>query len=88
MARGTRGKTEGAAEAAAGSGRVEAARDVIRIEREGLDGAVLAAAGVKRLGISYPHTIELPVEQFLPAPAQGLRHGWTGCAPEPRLPRS
>ncbi len=44
---------------------------VAKIEREGLDGVVLAAAGLKRLNISYPHWIELPVERFVPAPAQG-----------------
>ena len=38
---------------------------------EGLDGVVLAAAGIKRLGIDYPRVIELPVDRFLPAPAQG-----------------
>ena len=44
---------------------------VAKIERENLDAVVLAAAGVKRLGIDYPHVIELPTDQFLPAPAQG-----------------
>jgi hydroxymethylbilane synthase len=44
---------------------------VSKIEREKLDGVILAAAGIKRLGIEYPHVIALPVEQFLPAPAQG-----------------
>ena len=44
---------------------------IAKIEREGLDGVVLAAAGLKRLGIVYPHVIELPADQFLPAPAQG-----------------
>jgi hydroxymethylbilane synthase len=44
---------------------------VAKIEREGLDGVVLAAAGLKRLGIEYPHVIELPTDQFVPAPAQG-----------------
>ena len=44
---------------------------IAKIERENLDGIVLAAAGLKRLGIEYPHVIELPTAQFLPAPAQG-----------------
>jgi hydroxymethylbilane synthase len=44
---------------------------VAKIEREKLDGVILAAAGIKRLGIEYPHVIALPVERFLPAPAQG-----------------
>ena len=44
---------------------------VAKIESENLDGVVLAAAGLKRLGIEYPHVIELPTDQFLPAPAQG-----------------
>lgn len=35
------------------------------------DGVILAAAGLKRLGITPPHAIALPVETFVPAPAQG-----------------
>ncbi len=42
-----------------------------KIAREGLDAVVLAAAGLKRLGLQPPHMIPLPVEQFVPAPAQG-----------------
>ena len=44
---------------------------VAKIERENLDAVVLAAAGVKRLGIDYPHVIELPTDVMIPAPAQG-----------------
>lgn len=44
---------------------------VAKIEREGLDGVVVAAAGVKRLGIEHPFVIDLPTDRFLPAPAQG-----------------
>lgn len=44
---------------------------VAKIARENLDGVVLAAAGLKRLGLQHPRTIVLPVESFLPAPAQG-----------------
>ncbi len=44
---------------------------VAKIERENLDGVVLAAAGLKRLGIEYPRVIELPTDRFVPAPAQG-----------------
>lgn len=35
------------------------------------DGVVLAAAGVTRLELSGPHRIDLPVERFVPSPAQG-----------------
>lgn len=44
---------------------------VAKIEREKLDGVVLAAAGLKRLGIQPPHCIDLPTDRFVPAPAQG-----------------
>ena len=44
---------------------------IAKMEGEELDGVVLAAAGLKRLGLEYPHVIELPAERFLPAPAQG-----------------
>lgn len=44
---------------------------VARIERENLDAAVLAAAGLKRLGIRHPRMIPLPTDRFVPAPAQG-----------------
>ena len=43
---------------------------VAKIERENLQAVVLAAAGMKRLGIQYPHVIELSPLEFLPAPAQ------------------
>jgi hydroxymethylbilane synthase len=36
-----------------------------------LDGIVLAAAGLNRLGIDHPHLIELPLDRFVPAPGQG-----------------
>jgi hydroxymethylbilane synthase len=42
-----------------------------KIQRENLVAVMLAAAGLDRLGIEYPHRIDLPPEQFLPAPAQG-----------------
>jgi hydroxymethylbilane synthase len=32
---------------------------------------VLAAAGLKRLGIDPPHRIDLPTDRFVPSPAQG-----------------
>lgn len=38
---------------------------------KGLDGVVLAAAGLKRLGLHPPNRIDLPVDRFVPAPAQG-----------------
>jgi hydroxymethylbilane synthase len=44
---------------------------IAKLETELLDGIVLAAAGLSRLGISHPNTIELPVDRFLPAPGQG-----------------
>lgn len=37
----------------------------------GLDAIVLAAAGLKRLGLDPPHLIALPPERFVPAPGQG-----------------
>lgn len=36
-----------------------------------VDGVVLAAAGLKRLGLRPPNLIDLPVDRFVPAPAQG-----------------
>ncbi len=42
-----------------------------KIESEVLHGVVLAAAGLKRLGITHPHVLRLPLDEFLPAPAQG-----------------
>jgi hydroxymethylbilane synthase len=40
--------------------------------RDGLiDGVVLAAAGLQRLGIRHEPAIELPTDRFVPAPAQG-----------------
>ncbi|MCH8252572.1 MAG: hydroxymethylbilane synthase [Planctomycetes bacterium] len=44
---------------------------IAKINQAGLDGVVLAAAGVKRLGLVVPHAIELPPDRFVPAPAQG-----------------
>lgn len=37
----------------------------------GLDGVILAAAGLNRLGIHPPHKIDLPIDRFVPAPGQG-----------------
>lgn len=36
-----------------------------------LDGIVLAAAGLARLGIGHPHAVTLPTDRFVPAPGQG-----------------
>ncbi len=36
-----------------------------------LDGIVLAAAGLRRLGIDPPHATALPADRFVPAPGQG-----------------
>jgi hydroxymethylbilane synthase len=44
---------------------------IAKMERERLDGVILAAAGLERLGIDYPHRIDLSPERFVPAPAQG-----------------
>ena len=42
-----------------------------KLETDELDGVILAAAGLRRLGIDHPHQIPLPLDRFLPAPAQG-----------------
>lgn len=42
-----------------------------RVERGEIDGAVLAAAGLDRLGIAVAECARLPYEVMLPAPAQG-----------------
>ncbi|MCH7634150.1 MAG: hydroxymethylbilane synthase [Proteobacteria bacterium] len=44
---------------------------VKKLESGDYDGVMLAAAGLKRLGIKPAHMIELPVDRFVPAPAQG-----------------
>lgn len=44
---------------------------IAKLERENLDGVVLAAAGLERLGLSPPHRINLPTDRFVPTPAQG-----------------
>jgi hydroxymethylbilane synthase len=36
-----------------------------------LDGVILAAAGLRRLGIGHPNWIDLATESFVPAPGQG-----------------
>lgn len=42
-----------------------------KVQGDDYDGTVLAAAGMKRLGLDPPHRIELPTDRFLPSPAQG-----------------
>jgi hydroxymethylbilane synthase len=44
---------------------------IAQVGRGGLDGVVLAAAGLRRLGLQPPNLIDLPVDRFVPAPAQG-----------------
>lgn len=44
---------------------------VRKLDGDTYDGVCLAAAGLERLGIQTPHRIDLPVERFVPAPAQG-----------------
>ena len=55
---------------------------VAKLERENLDGVVLAAAGVQRLGIKHPHVIDLPTDRFTPSPAQGALAVQTRDEPE------
>ena len=42
-----------------------------KVEKGEFDATILAAAGLKRLGLTPPGH-ELPVEQFIPSPAQGV----------------
>jgi len=44
---------------------------IAKLKRENLDGVVLAAAGLLRLGIDHKPRIDLPTDRFVPAPAQG-----------------
>jgi hydroxymethylbilane synthase len=44
---------------------------VAKVESGELDGVVLAAAGLKRLGLRPRNLIDLPLDWFMPAPAQG-----------------
>jgi len=44
---------------------------IAKLEEGELDAVVLAAAGLRRLNIRPRHAIDLPVERFVPAPAQG-----------------
>ncbi len=44
---------------------------VAKLESGEVDGVVLAAAGLLRLGITAPHMTDLPTDRFIPAPAQG-----------------
>lgn len=43
-----------------------------KIESENLDGVVLAAAGIHRLGIKPENMAYLDIEKFLPSPTQGI----------------
>lgn len=47
-----------------------------------LDAAVLAAAGLTRLGVTPQHAIDLPADCFVPAPAQGALAVQTRDEPE------
>jgi len=42
-----------------------------RVRSAELDGIVIAAAGLRRLGLVPEHCVELPLDQFPPAPGQG-----------------
>jgi hydroxymethylbilane synthase len=42
-----------------------------KLERGEVDGLVLAAAGLARLGVSPPHAVPFPLEEMVPAPGQG-----------------
>jgi hydroxymethylbilane synthase len=44
---------------------------IAKLERQGLDGVILAAAGLERLGIAPPHRIDLPTDRFVAVSAQG-----------------
>lgn len=44
---------------------------VKKVEQDEYDGVMLAQAGLNRLGIEVEHMTPLPVETFVPAPAQG-----------------
>ena len=44
---------------------------VAKVESGELDGVVLAVAGLKRLGLQPRNLIDLPIDWFMPAPAQG-----------------
>ena len=44
---------------------------VKKVESGEVDGVVLAAAGLQRLGLTGPHMIDLAVDRFVPAPRQG-----------------
>ena len=46
-----------------------------KMEEEKLDGIVLAAAGLHRLGMQEKITCYLETEQMIPAPAQGIQIG-------------
>jgi hydroxymethylbilane synthase len=42
-----------------------------KVDEGAADGVVLAAAGLRRLGLRPAHEIALPVDRFVPPPAQG-----------------
>jgi hydroxymethylbilane synthase len=42
-----------------------------RLEAGEVDGLVLAAAGLARLGVSLPHAMPFPLDEMVPAPGQG-----------------
>jgi hydroxymethylbilane synthase len=44
---------------------------VNKMEAGDYDGVILAAAGLRRLGIEPPHVVDLPPQRFVPSPAQG-----------------
>ena len=55
-----------------------------KIVDENLDGVVLAASGLLRVGLEDKITYYIPKDIMIPAPAQGARHPLTlagGCAP-------
>ena len=43
-----------------------------RLESGAYDAIVLALAGLRRLGLTPPHTVVLPAEEFVPAVGQGI----------------
>lgn len=44
---------------------------IAKVRSGELDGVIIAAAGIRRLGLSPPFVLNLPMDSFVPAPAQG-----------------
>lgn len=44
---------------------------IAKVQAGELDAVVLAAAGIRRLGLQLSHVVDLPLDRFVPAPGQG-----------------